>query len=153
MLTKKSLVLLALVVLVLPGISYSHCQIPCGIYDDEARFKLLEEHVTTIEKSMKMINELSSSKEQNMNQLVRWINNKEEHAVMFSEIITDYFMAQRVVELDPKVNGYEGYVKKISLLHHMLRVAMKCKQTADTVNTAKLSELVKEFKGLYLSEN
>ena len=31
---------------------YSHCQIPCGIYDDLMRIHQMEEHVETIEKSM-----------------------------------------------------------------------------------------------------
>ena len=25
----------------------AHCQIPCGIYDDELRVQLIEEHITT----------------------------------------------------------------------------------------------------------
>ncbi len=39
---------------------YSHCQIPCGIYGDPARFDMLAEHITTIEKSMKQITDLSN---------------------------------------------------------------------------------------------
>jgi nickel superoxide dismutase len=34
---------------------YSHCQLPCGIYDDATRLKLIGEHILTIEKSMKQI--------------------------------------------------------------------------------------------------
>ena len=33
----------------------AHCEIPCGIYDDQLRAKLIAEHATTIEKSMKKI--------------------------------------------------------------------------------------------------
>ena len=36
----------------------AHCQIPCGIYDDELRVQLIEEHITTVEKSMKQVAEL-----------------------------------------------------------------------------------------------
>ena len=39
--------------------AFAHCEIPCGIYDDEMRIKMLAEHVTTIEKSMAQIQELS----------------------------------------------------------------------------------------------
>jgi len=42
------------------SLAYSHCQIPCGIYDDEARFTEIAEHITTIEKSMKEIESLSA---------------------------------------------------------------------------------------------
>lgn len=38
--------------------AWAHCQIPCGIYDDAARFKALAEHITTIEKSITEIGTL-----------------------------------------------------------------------------------------------
>ena len=54
---------------------YSHCQIPCGIYDDPVRLKLIGEHITTIEKSMKQIQTLSQD-QTNLNQSARWVQNK-----------------------------------------------------------------------------
>ena len=74
----------------------AHCQVPCGIYDDDARFTLLLEHITTIEKSMKRIKDLESQDHAHANQLVRWVSNKDSHADAFTEIVTYYFMAQRV---------------------------------------------------------
>ena len=53
----------------------AHCEIPCGIYDDQMRTKLIAEHATTIEKSMKEIQAAP-----NQNQAVRWVMNKEKHA-------------------------------------------------------------------------
>ena len=70
----------------------SHCEIPCGIYGDETRFELLEEHITTVEKSMKMIDKLSKEKKKNDNQLIRWVSNKEKHAEYIQEIAYQYFM-------------------------------------------------------------
>ena len=72
------LVILALVI-VLSSMVYSHCQIPCGIYSDPARFDMIAENITTIEKSMKQIIELSKQGKPNMNQITRWVNNKEKH--------------------------------------------------------------------------
>ena len=34
--------------------SKAHCEIPCGIYGDSVRIALIYEHITTVEKSMKM---------------------------------------------------------------------------------------------------
>jgi len=34
---------------------FSHCEIPCGIYDDPMRLDMMAEHIGTIEKSMKQI--------------------------------------------------------------------------------------------------
>ena len=45
--------------LVLPQPLHAHCQIPCGIYDDHARVQSMLEDAATIEKSAKLIAELS----------------------------------------------------------------------------------------------
>ena len=60
--------------------AWAHCEIPCGIYNDAARFTLMEEHVMTISKSMKKIDELSAESNPDWNQITRWVNNKEHHA-------------------------------------------------------------------------
>lgn len=140
-----------LALLALPQTAFTHCEIPCGIYDDEVRFSLLAEDITTIEKSMTNISELSADSAINYNQLVRWITNKEEHAAKFTHVVTQYFMSQRIKEVAPGADGYDVYVKKVTLMHGMIRTAMKCKQTTDLSNTAALSSLLKEFEELYLA--
>jgi nickel superoxide dismutase len=130
----------------------AHCQIPCGIYGDEMRFDMLREHVTTIEKSMNMINELSGDAQNNVNQLVRWTVNKEEHADAFVEIVRQYFLQQRIKPVAEGEDGYEDYLKSLELCHHMLVHAMKAKQTTDLEHTKKLAELVDQYHELYTKE-
>lgn len=133
-----------------PAVAAAHCQIPCGIYDDRARIDMLSEHIATIEKSMTLITELSAEGEKNYNQIVRWVMNKEDHAGKFMDIVTDYFMVQRIKPADPAdTAAYAGYRKRLELLHQMLVYAMKCKQTTDAANTEKLKTLVAEFTDLY----
>jgi len=88
--TKKGLRVLPaiLISLFLASALHSHCQVPCGIYDDPARLKMIAEHITTIEKSMNEINTLSAEPGKNINQLVRWVDNKDNHADQLSEIVT-----------------------------------------------------------------
>ncbi len=124
----------------------SHCEIPCGIYDDPLRIKLLLEHTATIEKSMKQITELEKGDHHHANQLVRWVMNKEKHADELQEIVTQYFMTQRI-KLDT-----DNYAKKLGLLHQMLIYSMKCKQTTDLENTAKLRGAIKKFEALYFAK-
>jgi len=124
----------------------AHCQIPCGIYDDELRMKLVEEHIGTIEKSMNLIIELGKAKETDYNQIVRWVNNKDQHADELSEIVTYYFMTQRVKPEDKQ------YDKRVAILHQMLVAAMKCKQTTDLKNVDTLRKLAKDFRALYFSK-
>lgn len=122
---------------------FSHCEIPCGIYDDATRMTLINEHITTIEKSMQKINELG--KGTNTNQLVRWVGNKEKHADLLQDIVTQYFMTQRI-KFDT-----ENYEKKLGALHQLLVFAMKCKQTTDLANVEKLQKAADEFHKLYFS--
>ena len=68
--------------------AYPHCQIPCGIYDDDARLAAIREHIGTIEKSMRKIDELGTAEKPNYNQLVRWVGNKQQHADEISRIVT-----------------------------------------------------------------
>ncbi len=147
---KTAMLGILVLVMVFASIVYSHCQIPCGIYGDPARFDMLAEHITTIEKSMKQITDLSNRDKPNVNQTVRWVQNKEKHADELSHIVTYYFMAQRI-KLVVKAEGkaYEEYVKKLTLLHQMLVYSMKAKQTTDLSNVEKFRSLLAEFRTVY----
>ncbi len=128
------------------GSAFAHCEIPCGIYDDPMRIEMIREHITTIEKSMKMIQHLQGDEHHNANQLIRWVVNKENHADKLQHIVSQYFMTQRI-SLDA-----EKYMEKISLLHHMLVFAMKCKQTTDLDNVQNLRKIVDQFESLYFGK-
>ena len=126
--------------------AFAHCEIPCRIYDDEMRIKIINEHIVTVEKSMNQIIKLEKEEHHNSNQLVRWIMNKERHADEIQEIVTQYFMTQRI-KLDMK-----NYEKQLRLLHQMLIYSMKCKQTTDLTHVAKLKNLVDNFEALYFQK-
>jgi nickel superoxide dismutase len=125
----------------------AHCEIPCGIYDDEMRVRMIAEHITTIEKSMNQIVRLRGQKAGDGNQRVRWVMNKEDHANALQHIVSQYFMTQRI-KLDT-----EKYSQKLSVLHKMLVYAMKCKQTTDFSHITMLRSLLKEFQGLYFDHS
>lgn len=152
---KKVAMLSALVLMMVLGpMVYSHCQIPCGIYDDPARFDMIAEHTTTIEKSMKQITSLSKQNKPDMNQIVRWVRNKEQHADELSQIVTYYFMAQRIKLVgDTKSKAYQEYIRKLTLLHEMLVYSMKAKQTTDLANVEKLKSLLAEFRSAYFHQD
>jgi nickel superoxide dismutase len=140
----------AVLVLLVTSTVRSHCEIPCGIYDDQARITLMKEDITTIEKSMDEIIKLSAEGEKNYNQLVRWVTNKEAHADKLMEIVTQYFMTQRIKPATADdTEAYQKYQERLGLLHQMLVSAMKCKQTTDKTHTAKLRELVDKFSTSY----
>ncbi len=136
----------------LPNV-FPHCQIPCGIYNDEMRFTMMKEHIQTIEKSMAQIIELSKEPDKNANQLVRWVLNKEQHADELAQIVTYYFLTQRIKPVDEnEAAAFKDYLLKVSLLHKMLVVAMKTKQTTDLNNVEKLRSLLQDFHDAYLGK-
>lgn len=130
----------------------AHCQVPCGIYDDPMRVQMIAEHITTIEKAMKQIKALSSDKVPNYNQIVRWVVNKEKHAEELSDIVTYYFMAQRLKPAD-QGEARKKYLHQLELLHRMLVHAMKAKQTVDLKEVEELRGLLKKFKQSYFTHH
>ena len=133
----------------------AHCQVPCGIYDDAVRIIQIREHVTTIEKAMNQIDQLTNdeSSAQNMNQLIRWINTKEEHATFIQSIIADYFLAQRIKPKKKDEAGRQQYVDQTLLLQQIIVAAMKSKQTVDKSNPRLVSTLLNQFVELYFDEH
>ena len=140
----------ALAAVFVASMAYSHCQVPCGIYDDHARFNEIGEHITTIEKSMKMLDVLNADEKPNMNQVVRWVNNKDHHADKLSEIVTYYFMAQRIkLPAAGDAKAKAEYVKNLSLLHELLVYSMKAKHTTDAQYVEKLRATLDKFHNAY----
>ncbi|MFH1371927.1 MAG: superoxide dismutase [Ni] [Planctomycetota bacterium] len=151
---KRNLILVfcAIALAFVTPLVYSHCQMPCGIYDDPARLTAIAENCTTVEKAIKSIEELSAQAKPNMNQIVRWVNVKDKHAEDTEHIISYYFMAQRIKPVDKSDAGYEKYIKQLTLLHEMLVYSMKTKQTTDLANVEKLRSLLADFRNSYLGE-
>lgn len=133
--------------------AFSHCQMPCGIYDDQMRISMIKEYIITVEKSMKQIQALSGQKDKNHNQIVRWVNTKDDHADKINEVASGYFMTQRLNPADLNdPSSREGYVQKLSLLHRLMFYAMKAKQTTDLSFVSKMRGTIDEFSDAYFSK-
>lgn len=131
-----------------PVLSFAHCQIPCGIYDDHARVQSMLEDVATIEKSVKQIIVLSGKTDaQSTNQLVRWVMNKEKHSQNIISTISDYFLTQRV-KFDQK-----DYAERLAKHHAVIVAAMKAKQNADMKAVESLRDSVQALSAYYPKPN
>jgi nickel superoxide dismutase len=146
---------LAALLLVSATAAMAHCEIPCGIYGDPARFVEMREHVTTIEKSMKQVTELSGQETVNQNQLVRWVTNKELHAVKLQEVVWQYFLAQRIKPVAKKDDeaGHARYLLQLELLHKITVHAMKAKQSTDLAQIEALRTLLDRFEKVYFEKH
>jgi nickel superoxide dismutase len=122
----------------------AHCEVPCGIYDDGARFTELKEDQATIAKAIGQIVELAGTHDATgHNQLARWVATKEAHATKTQHVIAQYFMTQKIKTDD------DHYVDKLKAAHGVMVAAMKCKQSADPATAAGLKAAIAKFEETY----
>jgi len=149
---KKGLLLLVMMLMTTTG-AMAHCQVPCGIYDDQMRINQIAEDATTIEKAMNEITRLSVEGDKNYNQLVRWVNTKEEHAQKIQDTVAAYFLAQRIkFPDDTNEEAQAKYDQSLALLHQITVYAMKAKQTTDLAQVQALRDALHVFSELYFND-
>jgi len=145
---KTTLLLFALIT----GLTFSfvtqstqaHCQVPCGIYDDNARVHAMLEDAETVAKAGKMLSELAGKSDaQSLNQISRWVANKESHAQKIIATISDYFLTQRVK------TEQKDYEERLTKHHAVILAAMKAKQNADPSYAETLSKAISSLEGYY----
>jgi len=131
-----------------------HCQVPCGIFDDPRIVLEIREHCATIRKAMVKINELAGAMNaQNINQMTRWVNTKEEHCTKIIDTIGKYCLCQRVKPFGSPGTPFEtqeAYIQALTAHHAVMITAMKAKQTVDSAASDALEGAVAEFSKMYL---
>jgi len=130
-----------------------HCQVPCGIFDDPAMVEQLKQDAATIRKSMVQTGELHATATSTdllaMNQMVRWINTKEEHCQKIITTISEYCLCQRVKK-DGVFKSDEDYVQALKSHHSVMVAAMKAKQSVTTDTADILDNALAEMAKMYL---
>merc|ERR1712079_920337 len=124
-----------------------------GIFDDPKLVAEIKEAVATIRKAMVQITELQETKTAlALNQSIRWLNTKEEHAGKIIALVADYCLAQRVKPMsDPKTpfKSDADYIAALTAHHRVMLCAVKCKQTAEPGNADTLAEAVADMSKMY----
>ncbi len=131
--------------LMFASLAMAHCEVPCGIYGDQLRFQQMLEDEHTISKAQLQVNDFAKAEltPEAINQSVRWVTTKEEHASRIQKTIASYFMAQRIKP------GTEGYTKKLTAAHAVMVAAMKAKQSADPATAEALEKTIFDFYRAY----
>lgn len=133
----------------------AHCQMPCGIYDDPARIAELKEDAQTIRKAVTsmqtMVEDDDTDPLLGFNQGARWVVTKDQHAQNIQDVVSYYFLTQRVkaVPADLSMPGHEHYVQQLMGFHRILVAAMKCKQTVDIANVDELDKAIEAVSAWY----
>jgi len=128
-----------------------HCQVPCGIFDDPLMVEQLKQDADTIRKAMVQCKDLYAINDlQSMNQIVRWINTKEEHCKKMITTISEYCLCQRVKK--DIFSCDKDYVEALKAHHAVMQAAMKAKQTMDTAGADALDAALVNFAKMYTKE-
>ena len=134
--------------------AFAHCQVPCGIYDDGARFTQMREDAATIEKAVGKIHELSGKHDATaFNQASRWVSTKEDHASRIITTVAEYFLTQKVKPpsgSDPKAVAH--YHQVLADHHAVMKAAMKTKQTVAPAAVVALKAAIDELADHYTSK-
>ena len=124
--------------------AFSHCQVPCGIFDDHARVhQMLEDSVTVIKAASMMAELAGKTDAQSVNQMTRWVMNKETHAQKIIETISDYYLTQRVK------TDQADYIERLKTHHAVMLAAMKAKQSADKSYGLALQKAIQDLEKYY----
>jgi nickel superoxide dismutase len=127
----------------------AHCQVPCGIYRDHARVKMIREDITTIAKAARQVRALAKKRDaQSANQLTRWVITKEQHAEKIIRTVSDYFMAQKIKPPKSKKEA-PRYLEQLHRHHLVMVAAMKCKQSAGDEAVTALKKAVDAIAGYW----
>eukprot|EP00933_Yihiella_yeosuensis_P082224 TRINITY_DN96008_c0_g1_i1.p1 TRINITY_DN96008_c0_g1~~TRINITY_DN96008_c0_g1_i1.p1 ORF type:complete len:176 (-),score=49.13 TRINITY_DN96008_c0_g1_i1:216-743(-) len=124
-----------------------HCQVPCGIFHDDGRIASILEDAQTIRKAVVQCQELhKSGKLQDVHQMVRWINTKEDHAAKIMNTVSEYFMAQKIKK---ELLSDHDYYEVLGLHHAVLVAAMKAKQSSELAAVDALDKAIQALRPVY----
>lgn len=84
-----------------------------------------------------------------MNQMVRWIQTKEEHAKKIITLVSEYCLCQRVKSVGVFKSDAD-YVDALKSHHAVMACAMKTKQTMDVSACDDLDHAVEDFVKMYI---
>jgi ubiquitin-small subunit ribosomal protein S27Ae len=128
-----------------------HCQVPCGIFDDPAMVGELKQHAVTIRKAMTESKGLHAAGGlQELNQLIRWINTKEDHCAKIIKAVAEYCLCQRVKK---EIFASDAdYIEALKAHHSVMQAAMKAKQSVDPAACDALDHALEDMCKMYIKE-
>lgn len=121
----------------------AHCDIPCGIYDPIVAQISALTAVRMIDLMTDFEAKTPDRNKEYMNSMARYVAVKEEHAERAKREIRviwgDYFKAQHV----------EKYPNAHALVHKIMQLGSKVRQTADRDQALQLVEAINEFAQMF----
>lgn len=120
------------IMLLCTSMAWSHCQMPCGIYHDEMVFDQIDQYVETMVKCITVVKDNKGETPQARNEVIRWVMMKEKMSDDTADLITAYFLQQKIKPGEPDT------VKMVTSAHKLLFLLVQIKQQVNL-------DVVKEF--------
>ena len=111
----------------------------------------LKQHAATIRKAMMQSKDLHATGDlQSLNQIVRWINTKEDHCNKIITAVGEYCLCQRVKK--DAFSSDKDYCDALKAHHAVMQAAMKAKQTVDPAACNTLDHALGDMAKMYIKE-
>ncbi len=109
----------------------AHCQMPCGIYDDQMVYDQINQYYLTMFKGVKALENNKFQTDEDKNHFVRWVMTKDRLSDEVAMMITTYFLQQKILPI-------EDNNELLKSLHRLLFLLVAIKQNVDI-------KIVKDF--------
>lgn len=136
----------ATMMLLSQGSLSAHCQMPCGIYHDDMVYDQIDQFVETVYKGISVLNESKFSSVKERNEFVRWVGEKESACTEAANLITVYFLQQKIKP------GEDDTVKRLTSAHKLLFLLVAIKQNPDLEYVKQFNEEWEKFKLMFHRE-
>ena len=142
---KKILLTAAVVTLVAtsPTSLEAHCQMPCGIYHDDMVYDRIDQYVETMVKAMSMLKKNDFANPDESNRFVRWVIQKETASDEIAQILTAYFLQQKIKP------GEADTAARLESAHRLLFLLVAIKQNTDVAIVDQFGEEWDKFKNMF----
>ncbi len=125
----------------------AHCQMPCGIYHDDMVFDQIDQYIETMVKGLSMLNDSKFTTVQDRNEFVRWVIQKENSSDEIAQMITIFFLQQKIKP------GESDTTERVLSAHKLLFLLVQLKQTVDFKVLNDFYEEWEKFKLMFHVEN
>ncbi len=141
---KKRALLLGIAALICQtGALIAHCQMPCGIYHDEMVFNQIDQYIETMYKGMTELKTSKFATPMERNNFTRWVLLKETASDEMANLITQYFLQQKIKPGEPDT------AKRLVSAHKMLFELTAIKQNVEVKMVEDFADEWENFKQMF----
>lgn len=124
----------------------AHCQMPCGIYNDQMVYDKIDEYYKTMVKAVSALNDNKFTNLHDRNQFIRWVTQKDKQSDEMADVICTYFLMQKIPPDD------EDSFDLVKSAHKLLFLIVAIKQNVDLKIVNEFGKEWDHFKQLFHPE-